>query len=174
MRLSSFGLTQNDFAATGKRHDSLHLCKISSMKWITMKETFFVLFYLFCSSPIFSCSFSFHIPSLCYHHPFHIFFFPPFSFLSFHGPPLLSFHFLCIHQVNISLFPQSTKKNKELLLFAPNLVTYIVACSPIFVCFYFRGFDLKLFGVIRVLSSTGFRSRPAARPVLKPLCKGSS
>lgn len=129
---------------------------------------------MFWPSPIFSCSFSFQILSSCHHLPFHTCFFspPPFYFC----PSLLHPHCLFIFSVSIrSISPIPTMHKKaEIPLFTPNLITFIVACSLTFVYICFIGFDLKLIGVIGVLTSTCFRSRPAARPVLKPLCKRSS
>lgn len=94
------------------------------------------------------------------HLPFHICFSPPTS--SFYLCPSL-FHpvfSFSLYPSGHSLFSQCTKK-AELPLFT-------------FVSFWFTGFDLKLIGVTGVLNSTGFGSRPAARLVLKSLCKRNS
>lgn len=129
--------------------------------------------FLFWPFPIFSCSFSFQILSSYHHVPFHIcFFFPPsfFFYPSFFHPYCLLISSVFIKSISI---PTMHKKG-EILLFTPNLITFFVACSHTFVYFCFTGFDLKLIGVIGVLTSIGFRSRPAARPALKPLCKRNS
>lgn len=112
----------------------------------------------------------FSFPACFFYHPFNL---CPFLLLC--ASPL-HLHFPCI-QVNPYLLPQSTEKQKAPLIspikafFIPRIVTFIVSCPRTFVYFCLTGFDFKPIVIFGALTSAGFRSSPAARPRLKPLCK---
>ena len=133
-----------------------------------------IVSFLFWPSPFFSCSLSFQIVSLCHHLPFHICFsFPPFFLFC---PSLLHphyLHFLCIHQVNLSLFPQCIKSQRDTVVYSEIYYFHCCMLTYISLLLFYKFWSESPWS----LWNTDFiwlQVKTSSKATLKLLCKRSS